>query len=284
MLPKMLNLPEDKTVLGKERKKHRRFNKDELIYLLSPDNIKLAETNQLYVVRHNFEAKFNWKPMTYSIRVFYEKKTYPWAWDGKMANIPEILKENHRNKNINNYSDLIESLIKKGLLKYKDFCEELKKSNPSLMISPGTFYKFKKKMGMINTRTEKNTKAISLAQIVKERIKDFDTKDNNASLSVFNYIRAKHNELTTTIFNHIASKNGFCLITKEQVKSIHENDIKNKISISGIDIHYSYSGYCLIESLDWKLNKNQLKISKEESEIIKNIILQNLKNKYICEK
>lgn len=58
MLPKMLNLPEDKkTVLGKERKKHRRFNKDELVYLLSQDNIKLAETNQLYIVRHNFQAK-----------------------------------------------------------------------------------------------------------------------------------------------------------------------------------------------------------------------------------
>jgi len=32
--------------------------------------------------------------------------------------------------------------------------------------------------------------------------------------------------------------------------------------------------------LNWKLNKNELKINKEETELIKSIILMALKNKY----
>jgi len=252
MLPKMLNLPEDKTVLGKERKKHRRFNKDELVYLLSTDNIKLAETNQLYIVRHNFEAKFNWKPMAYSIKAFYEKKTYPWAWDGNMANIPETICINHRNKKVSDNANLIESLIKNGFVEYNKFCEELSKSKVNLTISQGTFYKFKKKMGMVK---ERNTteKEIPLAKIIKERINDFTIKDSDASFSVYNYIKSTHKELTTRVFNHTASKNNFCLLSKEQIKEINSRELEDKINISGIDIHYSYKGYCLIESLELEI-------------------------------
>ena len=156
--PKFINRPEETTIKGTPRQKRRSLTKEEIDFLKKEMHIRFAKENDLTAVQWNFDNKFGWRPDLLTLRNFYSRKTYQWAWDN-IDDIP-IDKRETAKRQIGIY-DAFKTEIMEGLQdpyfgsNEQTFYEYLQVFVPKIVITDNLFFYLRKKFGICPQRKQK---------------------------------------------------------------------------------------------------------------------------------
>lgn len=243
---KFLNKPEETTVRGTQRVKHRMFNKEELDYLMSKYQMLEAESKNWSIIAYNFNLKFKWRPAITSISSFYLKKTYKWAWTTSLDDIPENQKQRVRTNNRKNiceeYEDELRQVIqdKDFGSSYENFAEYMKVCMPQIKINPTMFYSLRKKYGghfCKATKDEVNT----ICEFLKSSKKN--PEENLLELQ-------KTKEVTISQYNHFAKLAGTDNVSKRKFDQLILRNKINRVNITSFQVRYNIDGQFFTEDID----------------------------------
>ena len=192
--PKFINRPEETTVKGTPRQKRRSLTKEEIDFLKKEMHIRFAKENDLTAVQWNFDNKFGWRPDLLTLRNFYSRKTYQWAWDN-IDDIP-IDKRETAKRQIGIY-DAFKTEIMEGLQdpyfgsNEQTFYEYLQVFVPKIVITDNLFFYLRKKFGICPQSKQKTNNIVSRIVENKEMetplLYELINKEFGLNFNRFNY-------------------------------------------------------------------------------------------------
>lgn len=260
---KFLNKPEETTVRGTQRVKHRMFNKEELDYLMNKYQMLEAENKNWSIIAYNFNLKFKWRPAITSISSFYLKKTYKWVWTTSLDDIPENQKKKIRRNNRKNiceeYEDELRQVIqdKDFGSSYENFAEYMQVCMPQIKINRTMFYSLRKKYGGHFNKITKN-EVDEICHFLKSSQKS--PEENLLTLQ-------KTKELTIIQYNHFAKLSGTNNVSKIKFDQLILRNKIDRVNITSFQVRYNIDGHFFTEDID---------LPKEISYKIKEKIAKNI--------
>lgn len=241
--PRFINRPDDVTISGNPRKKHRSFNEKEINFLKKSMHLRFAKDKDFSAIQWNFNISFNWKPSIISLKSFYTRKTYAWVWDD-MENIPT---DNQARRTRNSYEGY-EELLKEGLKdpyygsSAEHFLEFIKEFEINIKVTKSLFNNLRQKFGGITFRTTREESEKIIAY-VKEYggLSPYEVYENLCKDFKMNFHK----------FNYYYRKAGF-------KKAITENGYKHwllkkkasTVAVNCVEIRYEVDGKFFIDKLD----------------------------------
>ena len=244
--PRILSKPENKTLEGKERIKHRMFNLQEIEFLKQPMYQRFAKQDDLGSIAWNFQLKFKWSPNKMSLKKFYEKKTYQWAWE---ENVLKTIPEEKHSRTYNRIEPYEEDIKQALQDPYFGSCEknfkEFIEGYCELSYVKNMFSRFRSKYGFAlrNYTKEEQEKIIT---ILKNSKKD--------AVSNFLNISKLFDNLTYARYNQYAKKAGAKFITPKQYKTALIKQKAEQVHVTDIEVRYNIDGKFYVDSV--KLPQN----------------------------
>lgn len=234
--PKFINRPDDVTLSGKPRKKHRSFNEKEIALLKKKMHIDWASRKEYGSIQWNFNIAFGWRPSILTLKSFYEKKTYLWAWED-MSSIPLEKKDStcERNK-FEEYEDLLKEGLKDPFYGSSEehFMQFLKDFDVNLKVTKNLFNNLRRKFGGIYLRATKQ-ESEKIVSYIKEH-------SNIGSYELYEKLCSKF-KMTPQKYNYfcrkaelkqaITNKGYNNWILKKRVKTIVVNSVEVRYEVDG---------------------------------------------------
>lgn len=240
--PKFLNKPEETTISGKKRKKHRMFNREEIEFLKQPMYQRFAEHKDFTAIRWNFNLNFNWNPDLNSLKSFYGKKTYKWCWE----NLDEIqdTKVTRKYCRIEEYRDDLRQILEDP---YYGSCEEnfkeiISELYPQITYSKGMFSNLRYRFGMTRkNRVKEEIEAIT--DYIKSKA------DIENPIDSYKELIKKYPDLTNVQYNNYAQGAGCKVITPKHWKEFQIENALKDLKINSFEVRYAFNGKFLVDTI-----------------------------------
>ena len=243
--PKYINRPEDVTVHdGKPRKNHRSLTKEEIEFLKSDMYIRWANQKDFGSISWNFERKFGWKPLLNTLKCFYDRKTYKWAWELDINNIPKYKKQTKEYQGgvYDEYKDDIILALKDPYFgaNNKNFAEFINVFCPKIKYVKNIIAYLRKKYNVQSIQKEKTQKIISTILTNREletcELYELIKKEFDLDFNAFNYYCKKAN-----LKNHLTDREYKRLCKKRKEDSLH---------ITSVEVRYNINGKFYVEQIE----------------------------------